>query len=561
MRYLILLLTIFASPLIAQQSALNQLIKTWEDHESPRGPGGFWEQWTPEEEASERSFLQGMVQDLAQVPALELGQQERINYRLLAFIVAHEYETFTFGTHQFPLNAEGGFLTDVVYSVYGTRCNSPQEVAAYLGKLSALPEFFNWQERQMRAGMKAGKMSPQLIVDNCLGMIKRQLDAPLEETLFMGPVGDDPEVRGKVSEVVEQLVLPAYSRLHDFLAKEYRPAAPVAVGVSGITDGKAHYEERVRYYTTFDVSPKEVFETGQREVARIRAEMEEIIKELGFEGNFADFLNFLRTDPQFYAETPEEILKEGAWIVKRMEAKLPQYFGHLPRMPLAVTPVPDALAPNYTGGRYSPGNYRTGKPGEFWINTYNLPSRPLYVLPALALHEGAPGHHTQIMLSAEMDNVPDFRSSLYLSAFGEGWALYTEFLGKEAGIYRTPYEDFGRLTYEMWRACRLVVDPGMHYMGWSREQAVAFLQENTALSIHEVNTEIDRYIGWPGQAVSYKMGELKIRQLRKEAEERLGDKFDLRAFHDLILVNGSVTMDLLEELVDTFIKETLDREE
>lgn len=549
MRLLLLLLISFAVPLTAQLP-LDSLIAQWETRESPRGPGGFWRQWTPAEAVSELTFLREMETSLSAVAKEEFSQQERINLRLLSFMAEHELYELEFGTHQFPLNAEGGFLANVIYSIYGTRLDNEKRVENYLKKLEALPAFLAWQEGQMRAGMKAGKVSPQLIVDNCIGMVERQLNAPLEETLFMTPVGEDPELAKKVLPIVEETVLPAYAKLRDFLVNEYRPAAPAAVGISEITDGKAYYEERVKYFTTFDVSPQEVFDTGQREVARIRAEMETIIADLGFEGSFADFLHFLRTDPQFYAETPEEILKEGAWIVKRMEAKLPQYFGHLPRMPLAVTPVPDALAPNYTGGRYSPGNYRTGKPGEFWINTYNLPSRPFYVLPALALHEGAPGHHTQIMLAAELEDVPEFRSSLYLSAFGEGWALYTEYLGKEAGIYRTPYEDFGRLTYEMWRACRLVVDPGMHYFGWTREEAVKFLQENTALSLHEVNTEIDRYIGWPGQAVSYKMGELKIRELRRKTEERLGDDFDLRAFHDLILANGAVTMDVLEELVE-----------
>jgi uncharacterized protein (DUF885 family) len=281
--------------------------------------------------------------------------------------------------------------------------------------------------------------------------------------------------------------------------------------------------------------------------------MEDIIKSTGFEGSFADFLTFLRTDEQFYAKTPTELLSHAAWITKRMEGKLPQYFNKLPRMPLTVSPVPAALAPNYTGGRYSPGSYRGRKAGAFWVNTYDLPSRPLYVLPALALHEGVPGHHTQMMLAAEMEGLPAFRNNLYLSAFGEGWALYCEYLGKEAGIYETEYEEFGRLVYEMWRACRLVVDPGMHYFGWSREKAVDFLSSNTALSLHEVNTEIDRYIGWPGQAVSYKMGELKIRELRTMAEVELGDTFDLPEFHDLVLANGAVTMRGLEELVEEWI--------
>ena len=357
-----------------------------------------------------------------------------------------------------------------------------------------------------------------------------------------------------LAEVVKQSVYPAYQSLRDFLNNEYLPGLRKGIGISGITDGKAYYRQRVKYFTTDDISPEEVFATGQREVARIRAEMEAIVKRTGFSGSFADFLDFLRTDEQFYAKTPEELLSRAAWITKRMEGKLPQYFNQLPRMPLTVSPVPDALAPNYTGGRYSPGSYQRRKAGAFWVNTYDLPSRPFYVLPALALHEGVPGHHTQMMLAAEMEGLPAFRNNLYLSAFGEGWALYCEYLGKEAGIYQTDYEEFGRLVYEMWRACRLVVDPGMHYMGWTRQQAVDFMASNTALSLHEVNTEIDRYIGWPGQAVSYKMGELKIRELRKYAEAELGDRFDIAAFHDLVLANGAITMRGLEGVIYVWVE-------
>jgi len=261
----------------------------------------------------------------------------------------------------------------------------------------------------------------------------------------------------------------------------------------------------------------------------------------------------LRTDPQFYAKDGESLLKEAAWITKRMEGQLPKFFGKLPRMPLTVTPVPAAIAENYTAGRYSGGSYENQKPGQYWVNTTKLESRPLYVLPALSLHEGVPGHHTQIMLAKELDNVPNFRKSTYLSAYGEGWGLYAEYLGKEAGMYTTPYEKFGALVYEMWRACRLVVDPGMHYFGWTRQEAFDFMANNTALSIHEVNTEINRYIGWPGQAVSYKMGEIKIKELRAEAEKVLGDKFDIRAFHDVLLMNGSVPMMTLERIVEEWI--------
>ncbi|MEL7160567.1 MAG: DUF885 domain-containing protein, partial [Bacteroidota bacterium] len=511
-----------------------------------------WPQWTAEEEAVEINFLREMVAGLKTIDLAGLDTDGRINHNMLSLLAADRLFGLEFGAHHFPLNAEGGFLAGIVYSLYGRNVPDREALLAYREKLRALPVYLRWQEEQLRKGIKAGRVSPQLIVDNCIAMVERALDKPLEASLFLKPVAEKPALRAAILPLVRDTILPAYAGLRDFLAGAYRAAAPPTIGAAVMQNGKKYYEQRVRFFTTYDVSPEEVFATGQREVARIRAEMEAIIDSVGFAGSFAEFLAFLRTDPQFYATSPEGLLREASWITKRMEAKLPKYFGHLPRMPLAVAPVPDALAPNYTGGRYSPGSYERHKAGEFWVNTYDLPSRPLYVLPALALHEGVPGHHTQMMLAAEENDRPGFRDT-YLSAFGEGWALYAEYLGKEAGMYVTPYEDFGRLTYEMWRACRLVVDPGMHYFGWDRERAVAFLRDNTALSLHEVNTEIDRYVGWPGQAVSYKMGELKIRELRKLAESSLGKKFDLRAFHDLLLANGSVPLSVLEELVVGFI--------
>ena len=280
--------------------------------------------------------------------------------------------------------------------------------------------------------------------------------------------------------------------------------------------------------------------------------LDDVIDRLEFQGSFDEFLDFLRTAPQFYAKSPEEILQKAAWITKKMEGELPKYFGNLPRMPLTVKPVPAAIAPNYTSGRYSPGSYANQKAGEYWVNTTKLDSRPLYALPALSLHEGVPGHHTQIMLAAEME-LPDFRRNTYLSAFGEGWALYCEYLGKEAGIYENDYEEFGRLVYEMWRACRLVVDPGMHYFGWSRNKAFDFMKSNTALSILEIENEINRYIGWPGQAISYKLGELKIKELRKYAESELEESFQITEFHDIILSNGSVPLNTLERIVQNWV--------
>jgi uncharacterized protein (DUF885 family) len=279
--------------------------------------------------------------------------------------------------------------------------------------------------------------------------------------------------------------------------------------------------------------------------------MESIVREVGFKGSFAEFLTFLRTDPQFYAKSADQLLREAAWIAKEIDGRLPSYFGKLPRTPFTVKPVPAQLAPNYTAGRYNPG--ATGAAGEYWVNTYALDKRPLYALPALTLHEAAPGHHLQGALARELTNVPRFRLNFYPHAFGEGWGLYSEKLGEELGVYHTPYQRFGRLTYEMWRACRLVVDTGMHSQGWTRQQALDFLTTNTALSTHEIRTEVDRYIAWPGQALAYKIGELKILELRARAEAALGPRFDIRAFHDAVLDSGGMTLPALERRIDSFI--------
>ena len=348
-------------------------------------------------------------------------------------------------------------------------------------------------------------------------------------------------------------VLPAYAAFQRFFEKEYRPAARVTIAASALPDGPAYYADVVRYFTTLpDATPDRIHEIGRSEVARIRGEMEAIIRELKYDGDWSDFVTYLRSDPQFYAQTAAELLREAAWIAKGIDHKLPDYFGRLPRTPYGVIAVPEALAPNYTAGRYNPGPL--GAAGEYWVNTYALNTRPLYGLPALTLHEAVPGHHLQIALARELRDLPRFRLNFYPHAFGEGWALYCEKLGEEMGVYSTPYQRFGRLTYEMWRACRLVVDTGVHAMEWTREQAQQFLASNTALSAHEIRTEVDRYIAWPGQALAYKIGELKIVALRKQTAAALGTRFDLRAFHDVVLENGGMTLPALEQRVKAYIK-------
>jgi len=354
---------------------------------------------------------------------------------------------------------------------------------------------------------------------------------------------------------IETKVTPEFVRIKSFFETEYLPKTRTSLGVSETVNGAALYQNRINWYTTStQYTAEDIHQIGLREVARIKSQMEQIIADLKFEGSFEDFLVFLRTDEQFYAKSPEQLLMIARDMAKRADAQLPRFFKTLPRKPYGVAAVPDAIAPKYTGGRYVPTTNESTDPGYYWVNTYNLPSRTLYTIPSLTVHEAVPGHHLQGSLNLELgDSIPQFRRDLYLSAYGEGWGLYCEFLAEEMGMYTTPYEEFGKLTYEMWRACRLVVDTGIHAKGWTREEVVEYMSSNTALSLHEIGTETDRYISWPGQALSYKIGELKIRELRTRAETALGSKFDIREFHEIILEQGTVTLSILENRVNNYI--------
>ncbi len=556
-----LLLLLFPITLAAQADSmlLANAIDAYQAY-SPHDSTDRWGMDTEESVGRELAYLRELR---TRVPAPDdLSEGQRIDRALLDYVLDDRIYGLAFGQYLFPLDAEGGFLASVIYRLSGRRVQETGDYADYLEDLRALPAYFAAQQTNMAVGQERGKVNPRLVVQRITELIDRTLATPVEESLFLQPVAEGDEARREtVARLTRDTLYPAYSGLRKFLQEDYLPGLPAGEGIAEITGGKDFYRQRVRFFTSEDVTPEEVFATGEREVARIRAEMDAIMTGTEFEGSYAEFLAFLRTDAQFYATTPQALLDRASWITNRIQTAAPQFFARLPRMPLVVAPVPAALAPNYTGGRYSPGSYSRRRPGNFWVNTYDLPSRPLYTLPALALHEGVPGHHTQMMLAAELEGVSDFRRDLYLSAFGEGWGLYAEYLGEEMGIYTTAYERFGRLTYEMWRACRLVVDPGMHYFGWSREKAVAYMTTRTALSLREVNSEIDRYLGWPGQAVSYKMGELKIRALRKKAEAALGADFDLAEFHNLVLSNGAITMALLEQVVNAYVAERLRQED
>ena len=546
----------------SSENGLPSIIASYDDYRNMRSDNNTgWADLSDSTIHKKISVLQEIQSSIQKVERATLSENELINYDMLTLIVEDDLFNLEYGSHLMPLNAEGGFLTGMIYGTQNLNLDTDKKFNNYRKKLSYLPAYLKGQTARLNQGIKEGKVLPTLVVNNCISLMNDQFKGGVKGHFLNTPLDKvDPQDTSGLRKKLELETMPAILEFRDYLVNEYLPKARPEVGVRGITDGKVYYEQRVKYFTTLDMTPEEVFQTGEAEVARIRAEMEAIIEELGFEGSFADFFHFLRTDPQFYAKTPQELLSHAAWLSKKAEEILPKYFGKLPRNPFTVNPVPAAIAPTYTGGRYSPGSYTDHRAGEYWVNTYKLESRPLYVLPSLTLHEAVPGHHLQGSLAQEIEDVPNFRRRTYLSAFGEGWGLYSEFLGKEAGIYTTPYEDFGRLTYEMWRACRLVVDPGMHYMGWTREQAVEFMASNTALSFHEVNTEIDRYIGWPAQAVSYKIGEIKIRELRKKAERELGENFDIRKFHDKVLENGSVPLRTLEYIIERFIEEEKDKD-
>lgn len=507
-------------------------------------------------------FWNEVVNSLAKMNAAEFPEEDRINYEVFRYIAEETLAGYEFATYLLPFNAEGGFHTAFGYRAGRTSIGNSDAMWRYIRSLKEFDMQVNQQIALMRKGLELNYRMPCVIIEGFDNIAESYVTSAPEESVFWQPVAsaqgrlapssfDSLESEARVA--INEHVFPAYKILAEFLREEYIAGCRDEIGTSLAVDGEDFYTSRIRYFTTLQLSPKEVFEIGLSEVKRIRSEMEGIIEEVGFDGTFTDFLDFLRSDQRFYAKTPRELLSHASYFAKKIDGALPGYFGTLPRLSYGVESVPDEIAPRYTGGRYVPGDAESGRAGTYWVNTYKLESRPLYVLPSLTLHEAVPGHHLQISLAAELEDLPEFRSQYYISAFGEGWALYTEFLGKEMGIYETPYERFGALTYEMWRACRLVVDPGMHVFGWSRDSAVQFMAENTALSIHEVNTEINRYIGWPGQAVSYKIGELKIRELRELAEQRLGDQFDLREFHDTVLANGSIPLFVLERIIHDWI--------
>ena len=544
--------------------ALSEVIKTVQEHKGYERKDFPLGNYSEDYYKAEAEFAEEQLRELAEVPSEGLSETEKISKELLRYKLQETVDFYEYGAYLNPLLSDSGFHVSLPYHVRDL--SNYKQVKNYLDKLNAFPKYVDQHFELLRKGIEKGNVQPKVIFEGYESTYDDQIVTDPLKSYFYTPFLDLPtslseaqkdSVLKAAEKAISEKVVPQFRRIKEFFESEYLPAARESIGVSEIPGGREYYQNRLNYYTTLDLSAEEIHQLGLQEVARINSEMKKIISEVGFDGTFEEFIHFLRTNEQFYAETGEELLKEARDISKRIDAQLPKYFKKLPRQPYGVAAVPDAIAPKYTTGRYI-GSSEDTQPGYYWVNTYNLSNRPLYALPALTAHEAVPGHHLQIALNSELgDSIPDFRRNYYLSAYGEGWGLYSETLAEDMGIYTTPYERFGKLTYEQWRAGRLVVDTGIHALGWTREQAVEFLRKNTALSLHNINTEVDRYISWPGQAVSYKIGEMKIRELRKKAEEALGQEFDIREFHEVVLEQGTVTLEILEERVEDYIEREL----
>jgi uncharacterized protein (DUF885 family) len=481
----------------------------------------------------------------------------QVNYAIYREQIRNFIADQQFKQWQMPFNSDSAFWSELDNDLGEDALRTESDYRRYVDRLGQVPAYFDQEIANMRAGLKRGFSVPKAVLagrDVSIAAVANVQDPSL--TSFYEPLRHMPasipavtaaaiqaDARAKISHAV----IPAYGKLLRFFRSEYLPQARDTLAAEALPDGKDYYRQQIREYTTLDLDPDSIHRIGLEQVAKIHAQMLQTMGETGFHGSFAEFLHFLRSDPQFYAKTPQELLDRTAWVAKEVDGQLARFFGHLPRARFTIEPVPAAIAPYYTSGR--------GGPDVYLVNTYDLPSRPLYNMPALTLHESYPGHALQLELAAEQRDQPAFRRNSYISAYGEGWALYSEYLGNEMGIYKSPYQRFGYLTYQMWRACRLVVDTGIHHLGWTRQQAIDYMSENTALSEREIANEVDRYISWPGQALSYELGYLKILELRARAEQALGPKFDLRAFHDTLLSLGSVPLPLLAQRIDRFVAE------
>jgi uncharacterized protein (DUF885 family) len=502
---------------------------------------------------------------LRAIPRDSLGGRDRQNYDIFLRAASERIADAEFGGHLIPITNREGFHTSFPELPSRVPLATVRDYEDYIARLRAFRAYAGQHVELMREGMRVGMVLPRISVDSVPGTLTPHIVDDPAKSLLYRPFERFPEsvpdsARARLAaagrEAIAGSVVPGYRDFLQFMRREYIPAARSSTGASALPNGRAYYRSRVRAYTTLDLTPEQVHRTGLAEVARIRAAMDSVMRATGFQGDFAAFVQFLRSEPRFYADSPERLLERTGLVLKRMDGELPRLFGRLPRLPYGIKPIPDFIAPRTTTAYYSSGAPDGSRAGTYFVNTFDLRSRPLYEVESLSLHEAVPGHHLQIALAQEMEGVPNFRRVLGITAFVEGWALYAESLGSEVGFYTDPYSYFGHLTYDAWRACRLVVDTGIHEFGWTRQRAIDYMAANTGLSLRNIENEVDRYIAWPGQALAYKTGQLKIRELRTEAERTLGPRFDVRAFHDVVLGSGAVPLDVLDANVRAWIAAT-----
>jgi uncharacterized protein (DUF885 family) len=518
----------------------------------------------PETQQAIAKQLKSIGERLATIDVSSLSEDAKLNHQLLTGVVATHTEQLTFDLPRIPFENDSGFHTLLDYLARTTTIGSRDDADSWLARLEAAPAYYEQNLINLRRGIKTKYTQPRIVADRVFEVARKQANTKAEDSSLLLPFARMPssipataqeEYRTKALVIVRDRVLPAQKKFADFMEKEYLRAARSKLAWRTVPNGESSYKFFVRRETTTQMTPDEIHQLGQSEVTRIRGLMEQTIAETGFKGSFADFLKMMRTDPRFYAKRPEELMEKASEIAKRSDDQLPRLFGTLPRLPYGVRPVPADIADGYTTGRYWVGSMQQGQAGGYMVNTSHLDQRPLYELPALTVHEAVPGHHLQIALSQELSGIPYFRRNTSPTAFVEGWGLYSEFLGEEMGIYRDPYERFGRYSYEMWRACRLVADTGIHWLGWDIEQARRCFTENSALAPHNIQTELERYISWPGQALAYKIGELRIRGLRRDAEKALGENFNVRDFHDKLLLSGALPLDVVSKRIQAWIAE------
>jgi uncharacterized protein (DUF885 family) len=541
------------------------------------GYPGLDARWTDDSSTGidrRKKHLAESLAELKQIHRDALPDSEKLNFDLYSQLLETSQEGLKYGDDPLPfrfvvprslwmpLNQMEGIQQGAADTLESTPHHSVAEYEIILERMQALPPVVEQQIELLKEGLKRGYTPPKITMRDVSKQIADLIPADPMASALLQPFTEFPSAiseadRTRLTDQAKKIytssLAPAFQRLHDYVATTYVPACRDTIAATSLSNGAAAYAFHVRWQTTADLTPQQIHDIGQAEVKRIRAEMDKIIASVNFKGSFHDFTEFLRTDPRFYYDKPDDLVNAYRVIAKKIDPELAHEFGKLPRLPYGVCEIPAFKAPSQTTAYYQPGSPAVGRPGCYFVNTYNLHARPKWEMEALSLHESVPGHHLQISLGQEMEDVPEFRKHVGYSAFVEGWALYSESLGEELGLLKDPYSKFGQLTYEMWRAVRLVVDTGMHSMGWSREQAIQFFKDNTGKTDQDITVEIDRYIVWPGQALAYKLGQLKIRQLRIEAEKKQGGAFDVRKFHDAVLESGSIPLDVLDSHIHTWL--------